>query len=198
MRRGALVLTLLAAAQVAVPVALQAAGHPDAYAAQRALEDPRGDVWRVSAGSAEPTRTRGADQDLRGGLLRHGATTVTVRWRYAALRPQGRLVVHRAMLRDRTGTTWEARVDAGPGSREGRAHVFTDDDRLVPCATEHRIDVSRRTVTLRVPRSCLGDPTALQGRLDTFRGDADGSFRRDNLHDRSAQTARWTRMLTSG
>lgn len=188
-RRGARAIAVAASA-----VALVQLPGPS-YADQQILRDPRGDVWRVWLGTGEAQPARGEDQDLRGGFLRHGTAAVTVQWRYAALRPRGPLVVHRALLRNGAGATWEVRIDAGAGYRRGRAAVFSADDRRVACATTHRIDGSRRIATLVVPRTCLGEPLFVQARLDAFRGDRDGSFRRDNLHDREPQTSRWTRLL---
>lgn len=174
--KGVAMAALLAALASAMP----------AHAQQQVLRDPGGDVWRAPFGSP-PVPVRGRAQDLRGALVRHGEAVITLQWRYAVLRPRGRLVVHRALLRTGDGAAYEARVEAGPGSRSGEASVFQG-DALVQCSTRHRIDHVKRRVRLRVPRTCLGDPLSLQARLDAYAGLRDGSFRRDDAHDSMPQT----------
>lgn len=127
-----------------------------AYADSLLRADAVGDVARSPVGSnvysPAPSRVEGDITTIR---VRHGRRTIVVGVKLRELTTTTNGNFHRFTLKsDRRIRT--IAIDAYPGHWDGRAVIRNPRGDVLGCAIRHRIDYVRNTVTLRVPRACLG------------------------------------------
>lgn len=154
------------ATTAACAIALTVAGPMAAHAESRTLQDGPGDVW---AHFGDPAR---APDHRRGDILRtvftHNARQVVMRTKFVELDRKGSRFAVAARVRTNTGMVRLVRMTAGPGASTWRGSselVRADNTTPVDCATSHRVDYAADVVVLRVPRTCLGDPSWVQATL---------------------------------
>ena len=119
--------------------------------------DPAGDVARSPVGSNAytpvPDEVRG---DIVATKVRFARRAVWIRYHLQDLTTTGngnfQVIGLRSDRRERT-----IELDAFPGHWEGRAVVTNTRAQAVGCLVNHRIDYDRNRISLRVPRSCLGN-----------------------------------------
>lgn len=120
--------------------------------------DALGDVERSPIGTLAwtPTPTR-VEGDITSTRVAHGrrAIWIQVRLRDLTTGSNGNffLVSVRSDRRFRSVT-----IDAFPDHWDGRATTTTARGVVVGCPVGHRLDYDRNRLTLRIPRSCLGNP----------------------------------------
>lgn len=158
------------------------------------LHDGTGDVWTTPAGgdSATPAPGRRVGDVLRMRVV-HRHRAVTVRLTFAELRRRGEWA-HEFALRRKTGRMY-AQVESTGRHPAGRHHLWQrDGDRLVCHAMSHAIDYAEDTVTLRIPRICIGVPRWV--RLRSYVVHEAGSVQTlDNPHDHEPHPSGFTKRL---
>ena len=147
-------------AALAVPALLStSATAQEARTTEVTVRDGAGDVWTAPVGG--DTFTAAPEQRV-GDVLRmrvaHRHEAVTVRLVFADLRRAGSAFYELDLRTDKGAAS--AQVEAGRHHWAGRQHLWAADGNQLTCAgMTHRIDYDANVVTLRIPRSCLGDPT---------------------------------------
>jgi len=154
-------------ASVAVcALALTVLGAATAQAASRTFVDGPGDVWTTVEGSGS---TRAPDRD-QGDILRttftHAQHQVIVRTAFAELNREGRRILVYTRLRTDTGQVRELQLIANPNRWRGRTLFTTPRGRAeCPGRVSHSIDYAANVAVIRVPRTCLDNPRAVQARF---------------------------------
>lgn len=164
------------------------------------LRDSRQDVWRIDDSGAESVAPAVTNGDITRTRFRHHPRDIVVVTRFVDLRRVGRYTQHALRLQTGSNVFREVVVVAGPGSWGGTVEVFNRRGR-VDCEARHRIDYRRDTVLIRVPRSCLGDPTRVRASAaSTWAQSRRDEFLVDNPHHTRASVNRrtWTRWLRVG
>ena len=166
------------------------------------LHDAAADVWQVDVRTSEWTEVGALPAaDVRKAIVRHTPLAVTVRMRLADLRRVGRQGFAAGFV-TREGILF-SRVLAAPGNRAGR-YVLRDEPggTRIPCpGLTHRLDYAEDLVTMRVPRSCIGNPPWVRVNLGNTLVLGDEPPRRhlaDNPHDASPYSNVGTRRLYPG
>lgn len=128
------------------------------------IRDPRGDVVSIgdeaddfSEGTLAPQRK---DGDILGTRVQHTTTQLRIRVQLARLVRHSRAATYRlsAELKTNAGT-WVLEDDMrGPAARS-RSILYVGDTQ-VPCDLDRSIDYAKRSITLVIPRVCLGDDPA--------------------------------------
>lgn len=189
-------------------VALLLAGTAaPALAGEVTVRDQTGDVsqGRVDMDGGYVYQSNIREGDFISTTFRHGPRAVVVTSRFRDLSRVGD--VHLYFLRLQTGRKLyrEVTVQAGSGAWRG-VHVVTNrrGDR-VRCAATHSIDYDRNVVTVRVPRSCLGDPRVVRGtaagawtKPDPQDPSQPDYVQIDNPHDTDTDADTWTRWIQHG
>lgn len=153
-----LILVAAAATLLSTASASAAPDHPSV----RRVADPLGDVVRVVDGAEEvitpvPGRRTG---DIVGFGLVHRSRVVVARTRMVDFPAGDPFDLAVLELRTPTGTAVIA-VESRPGVDPTTFFSFGTSDR---CAgLRHRVDRDRATVTVRVPRRCVGNPAWVRG-----------------------------------
>jgi hypothetical protein len=128
------------------------------------ITDPVGDVWLLR-GTARPVRVRLPSLDLRRVDVRHGDSTVLVRLRSTALRPSAR-PTYDLGLRTAQGRFFvDLGLVDGRASRRPQRFVSPSGDAVSCPGLRAATDLTRHTVSVRVPRRCLGDPAWVSVRV---------------------------------
>jgi hypothetical protein len=161
------------------------------------LRDGHGDVWTSPVGGDEyrpaPDRRAG---DVRRVRLVHGQRAISVRMKFVDLRRSAWQRFDVAMRTD-TGT-WYAEVVASKKRSAGRHFLWEQGGDAVSCtAMSHRIDYAQDTVTLRVPRRCVGNPAWARFLVTNYHQTSTLTSQ-DNPHNRAAMPDRLTRRLYRG
>ena len=198
--------TLLGSLALAVTTGLVGTALP-ADAGSLTVTDQTGDVsqGRVDLDGGYVYQSNIREGDFIATSFRHGPRAVVVTSRFRDLGRVGD--AHLYFLRLQTGRKLyrEVTVQAGPGGWRG-VHVVTDrrGDR-VRCAATHSIDYDRNVVTVRVPRSCLGDPLVVRGtaagawtQQDAQDPSQPDYVQVDNPHDTDTEANTWTRWIRHG
>ena len=145
------------------------------------MGDPAGDVWLLR-GTARPVRVRLPSLDLRRVGVRHGDSAVQVRLRFAALRPSAR-PTYDVGLRTAQGRFF---VDFGlvdaRNSRVPQRFVSPSGDAVSCPGFRAATDLREHAVSVRVPRSCLGDPAWVSVRV-LVSEPLDGGVAYENPHN---------------
>jgi hypothetical protein len=143
---------VLAAAALALPL-IPTAAQANTYTYQ----DQPNDIVKVTmpAGTTEPApeRTQG---DIVSSQVKHKARKVILTMRYQELTPD-QVSIHWYGIR--TGKMARiAILHATPSHPAGKVRLFKPNGKPVTCQVGHSIDYTANTATVRVPRSCLGNP----------------------------------------
>lgn len=156
--RAAMLATTVAAAVIAPAAA--------ASAASTTVSDPQGDVWESTYDADTQTETfTKADSvtnvDLVSSTVSHGARRVNVKMQYTDLKKTGATYYSIVYLRFDNGPQRVAAIDTSAGW--GGKHVLFKNGKNsngpVACSGfTHAIDYQANTVTMSIPRGCLGTP----------------------------------------
>ncbi len=146
-----------------------------------------------------------AEGDVLRTTFRHGPRNVVVTSRFRALTRVG--IYHAYYTRLQTGSKLyrEVTVETRPGAWAGRATVTRRDGSRVRCAVGHRIDYSRSTVRVTVPRSCLKNPRIVRATAANIWAQEDeveptqpAYVYLDNPHNDSHLANTWTAWIRRG
>lgn len=144
---------------LAVPVVATAAPAP--LPSRATTTDVAGDVRVIGpngVGAKAPTRRMG---DVRTVQITHTRTAVKLRMTYVALGRVGTDHLHVFAIRT-PRRSYEVQVYATAGSWKGTPVLFARNGATPRCAISRNIDYPRRTITVSVPRKCLGTPRWIQ------------------------------------
>jgi hypothetical protein len=163
------------------------------------LRDGTGDVWRVNVRTSAWTHVGDLPPaDVRRAVVTHRSGAVVVRSKFENLRRIGRQSYWTGLATP--DSSFFAEVVSRPGARAGR-HELVDGSTYaeVACAgLSHRIDYATETVTLRVPRTCLGSPRWVSANLGNILVVGERPHRRhyaDNPHNRQPYSNTGTRRI---
>jgi hypothetical protein len=152
---GGLAATVLALG-MAAPVVLTSEDVPSRVV----LRDGTGDVWKVNPHTSAWTLVGDLPAaDVRRVVVSHRDRSVMLHVRFENLRRIGVQTYWAGVATP--GGDFYVEVTSRPGTRAGR-HVLYDGPAGtgIGCARlSHRIDFTTDTVTVRVPRRCLGGPS---------------------------------------
>jgi hypothetical protein len=176
----------------------QAAAEEDSTPSLRVMKDGMGDMWQMQEheiGTVYGAAPRQKVDDVLRVRLRHTVSTVTVRMRFHDLARVGSAhryeIVYRTPDRKRS-----VELLAGPGHWSAKAY-FGDTFDTLPCRDlGHRIDYAANTLTVRVPRRCLGTPPWVRFQIRNFWwGDSVIPTYFDNPHHDGLETYQFTRRV---
>lgn len=189
-------LTAAAVAGLMLPLLLSApASGGDQRISEIVLRDGTSDVWASPVGAGDYTR-RPAQQvhDVTRVVLAHRAHAIVVRMRFAGLARAGRQWFDVGIVTPDSG--WAAGIAASPRNPDGRHTLYEDGgERPDRCAAmTHTIDYDSDLVTLRVPRSCVGDPAWVRMHSSNFRMTRSVLWT-DNAHSAGSAVRRLTTRL---
>ncbi len=166
--KAAIFATTVAAAVIAPAAA--------ASAASTTVTDGTGDVWEntynpdTSSDVWTPTESA-YNTDVVSTVIKHNADRVTVKMTYNDLQKQPDVSISAVVnMRFDRGPRRFAFVDASPGSWRGSSQVFKDNAKTGPapvsCAgLSHTVDYAANTVTMSIPRTCLGSPRWIEANV---------------------------------
>lgn len=172
MLRSKLKSATLAAAVAAAVLAPAAA----ASAASTTITDGTGDVWENTYDLATgldvwiPTESA-YNTDVVSTVIRHNLRRVTIKMTYNDLQKQPDVSISAVVrMRFDQGPQRFAFVDASPGSWGGSSQVFKNNTRTGPAPVTcggltHALDYVANTVTMSIPRTCLGSPTWIEANV---------------------------------
>lgn len=148
----------MVAAATLVPL-VPTSAHADKYV----QTDPVGDVVTVEynpfSTAPAPTQTEG---DIIASTVRHKARKVHLAMRFQELTAGGQGRAFYFGIRTPSGTRYVT-VAAYPGHWGGKAQMFRANGKKVHCNVGRKVDYTRNTATIHVPRSCLGHPRWVKG-----------------------------------
>jgi len=128
------------------------------------IRDPAADVWLLR-GTARPVRVRLPSLDLRRVDVRHLDSAVLVRLRFTALRRSDR-PMYDLGLRTAQGRFFvDVGLVEGRAARRPQRFVSPSGDAVSCPGFRAAADLARHTVSVRVPRPCLGDPAWVSARV---------------------------------
>ena len=144
---------LVVSAATLIPL-VPTAAHADRYT----YSDHTGDVVSFTGDSDTPTpapdRVIG---DIAASAVAHRSSNVTLRMRYRDLARTDETAAHLFVIRT-SKMTREVTVVAAQGFYGGRVIMTKLSGKTVSCRITRKIDYVANTVTVTVPRSCLGRP----------------------------------------
>ncbi|HSJ22427.1 MAG TPA: hypothetical protein VK964_17815 [Nocardioidaceae bacterium] len=187
----------LSAAVLPALLAAQPAAAGDETSGELVLHDGPGDVWTTPVGGDQygPAPDRRAGDVLRVRLA-HGEHAIRVRMKFVDLRRSGRQRFDVGMRTD--AGTWYAEVAASKNRWAGRHFLWEQSGDTVSCPRmSHRIDYADDVVILRVPRTCVGNPTWARFVVNNFH-ETRTVLSEDNPHSRDPLPHRLTRRLHRG
>jgi hypothetical protein len=179
----ALALALLLAAPAAGVRALEAIAHAPGAAAGGSgahvlrLVDPQGDTWSFTDVSGYVPEVKPQADVLRAAVT-HAPYAVGVRLAFDDLRRRGTMWYH-VEIRTSGATRWYV-VEAKRADYAGTAYQDVDGEWVRVPRLRHHIDYVADTMTFRVPRALLGDPSWVRVRVRSELGVPDGTFFTDN------------------
>ena len=176
------------AAAMAVPTS--AAGAASSW--RVSLADPAGDVLAIGEGEDEEWTSAGdmPTADVVDAAVQHRRSNVVVRMHFADLRREDpafytAMIVTPDKFRG-------AFVETRPGRWGGRHTLVNGSYGTVRCrGFQHSVDYVVDTVTMTLPRRCLGRPRWVRVSMSNymFRGDSEATFQEitDNPHTADAE-----------
>lgn len=169
----------LAALLVALSVALSGCS-PDppgrTVVTRSSTSDASGDVL-VGGHTTDPDAVapapRNSITDIVRTTVEHGADEVTVTAEFRGLRPRQYLDLTTLVTTDRTGSRLPTQATALAYRGQTSVDVYEADGSRCPGAAVD-VDFDTNTVTMTLPRSCLGEPQWIEAEVDaaTMRYDA--------------------------
>lgn len=157
--RSAVVLAAVAVVLVPSAAHADADSHRDAVGDVRSVAyDPDTDQVVESPSTAEPAAKLG---DMTKIKVSHTSSSLTFVLRYRDLAKAGFSHVHEVVIVTPT-TARYVDVVAGPGGWKGKAQMSKPNRKKVACAIDRRIDYGDNVVTIKVPRSCVGNPKVVK------------------------------------
>jgi hypothetical protein len=184
--KAAIFATTVAAAVIAPAAA--------ASAASTTVKDGAGDVWENTYDAATDgdvwTPTESAyNTDVVSTVIKHNLNRVSIKMTYNDLQKQPDVSISALVnMRFDQGARRFAFVDASPGSWGGSSQVFKNNAKTGPAPVAcggltHAVDYVANTVTMSIPRTCLGSPRWIEANvLSRSTGDLDADVQR-NLFD---------------
>lgn len=170
-----------------------------ALAGERTLQDATRDVW---VGQVTETKTRdldGRQGDVVRTRLRYQHDAFVMRTAFREVRRAGQYAGYRMLLGTGSGLRREVLLEASPGRWDGSLRVFRRNGSLARCAgARGDIDYAGDVVTMRVPRSCLGDAGRVHAKVDTWWADDADRFHVDNPHNERASSDQWSAWVPYG
>lgn len=159
---------LLRSAVVAAATAVvlvPSAAHADSSGHRDAAGDVRSVAYDATTGkaigspsTAEPATALG---DLAKIKVSHGRSSLEFVLRYRELVKAGFRHVHEVVIVTPDSARY-VDVVAGPGGWKGKAQMSKPSGKKVSCSVGRRIDYGDNTVTIKVPRSCVGNPKVVR------------------------------------
>lgn len=200
-------LALLAAGIAALTSVTTGAAHAE----RLKFSDKQGDVWSLDMNEIPDDLDSFRDLpfesapgvrngDIERTTLVHGPRNVTVRVDFVALRRVGEFRDDFLMFRTNEGQRRMVMLFAGEGMWRGDMFILkprTGEE--VDCGAQHKIDYAADTVSITMPRACLGDPRWVQLRAEAgwIRFQAGRVFG-DNAHNRSPINFQFTQRVYAG
>jgi hypothetical protein len=207
---------LLRSGVVPLAAALVMASGVAAHAQNARVNDRSGDVWRATDDEAEPYVAAGSplNADVDRTTVEHGSRDLLITTTYERLAQRRHSVFPIWTIRTSNGTQYSAAVLAGPGDWPGQSFLFTDSpppllrmQAQVEGQVEgqgecrrlsHAIDYVADTITILVPRTCLGAPDQVRVRSTAQASSEAGKSFYDNGHNRGHGRKGYTRLLSAG
>ncbi len=143
-----------------------------AHAATKRIPDARGDVVTTTIDFDAPEDEMPvlapsvvANGDVLWTQLRHSRQRIELTVRYAELRRTNELSSWSFQLRGSNGQRRDLELMAGQLAPRGETELTRPGGRTVcPRAVRHRLDYGTKTVTVSMPRRCVGSPQSVQVR----------------------------------
>lgn len=177
---------------------------PAASAASLTIKDGGDDVWVAGTDGQPDVRTQQvAEADIRRAVVRHGARVVVVRAKFADLTRKGAGLDLVAEIRTDEGVRRGVELLTNnytndPAARE-TIRMWKGVDQPVRCAVQHKVDYSLNTMSVTVPRTCLGGPTWVQVRIhNAWLGDGYKHAYVDNPHNDKSRFTGWSARVRRG
>jgi hypothetical protein len=164
-----------AAAMALVPVAAQAdtkSHHDPSGDVKSVAWDPATNQTTDTPSTLEQSATLG---DITKVKVSHGASALTVVLRFRDLAKTGAEQIHEVEILTRT-TARFVYVVAAPGHWKGRVVMTKPNHKRVRCSIGGHINYGKNTVTIKVPRSCLGHPDVVKIGAATLVGYGDKMY----------------------
>ena len=175
------------------------------------VNDRRDDVWRATHDEADPYVAANSplNADIDRTTVDHGSRELVITTTYERLAERRHTVFPIWTIRTSDGTGYSAAVLAGPGDWTGQTFLFTDStppplrvSALVGAGGEcarmsHTIDYDANTISITIPRACLGAPDELRVRSTAQASSGEDKSWYDNGHNRGHGQKGFTRMLGS-
>jgi hypothetical protein len=190
---------LLTAAVLAAAVVFPAGA---ASARSLSIHDATGDTWQMDTSSDTESYLPAGSQanvDLVRTIVRHTAKKVNVIGRYTELKRSGPALFFVVAVRTNEGV----RRDVGVQTilRPCGQHMFEKrDGRTARCrGISHTVDYARETISVSVPRSCLGNPRWVQVTPGAVGMTPAGDVYVDNGYDSTSnEPTRWSAKVKRG
>lgn len=163
------------------------------------IVDEQGDVQRMSADGHFVLAEGERRADILSTRIMHTDHALVVRTELDRLAREGREIGMAMRIRTNDGT---ARIVQVFASRRigwgGETAISNRRGALVQCRTSHSIDYANDVMTVRIPRSCLGNPRWVQATLvSVFFGGR--TFLADNPHNTTMRIRGvWTDRIRRG
>ena len=205
----------------ALAAALVMASGATAHAQTANVNDRSGDVWRATHDEADPYVAVNSplNADIDRTRVQHGTRDLVLTTTYQRLARRDHAVFPIWTIRTGDDTRYSAAVLAGPGDWPGQAFFFTSSTPPLLLRTPalgeglgegggegegecpgmtHDIDYGADTITISVPRTCLGEPERVRVRSTAQASSEDDESWYDNGHNRGHSQKGWTRLLHAG
>lgn len=170
--RSAVVLAATAAA-VLVPATAQAKTYTSTDAANDVV------VVTMPGGTTAPAADR-TEGDIVGSQVRHKARAVVLTMHFQEL-TAGQTALHWYGIK--TGKmTRIVLMQSDAAHPGGQARLFKPNGKTVRCHIGHAVDYTANTATVKVPRSCLGEPKWVKVAMQEASSLADNQAYVDDSH----------------
>lgn len=159
------------------------------------LFDARSDVYRARGPEHEAVVPGNHRADIARVRVRHNNRVVVVRTKFVRLRREG-LIQSVTRLRTSEETKRLVTLSAYKPYWRGRVEVRHGSNIIDPCASSRNIDYADDLMTVRIARSCLGEPRWVRANvIALFRNPDRSSVLRDSAHTDSFRLTGSTRRL---
>lgn len=164
------------------------------------IVDERGDVRRMSADGSQFVLAEGERRaDILSTRILHTDRALLVRTRLDRLAREGREIGMAMRLRTNDGTGRFVQLFASRRiGWSGETAISNRRGAAVQCRTSHTVDYANDVMTVRIPRSCLGNPRWVQATVvSVFFGGR--TFLADNPHNTTMRIRGvWTDRIRRG